>query len=382
MTPFRRPGSPNLYVWPTVPLYGRVGPWSTGTKDKRQAEAMERMLRDLPLRGFGDILRMIPAEVSLPDVYVAHLEGRLEEIRAMKTDPKIADAIGAPDDEASFLNQLSDARVYAGMLDVLRLVPDGARLSYLRDPKHVENVLHAREREGAKRNTVRRSLYRAVSDLLDRELGSSAKTAIMAEVDFPQANDERKVTLRPDQLAKLLGAIGDPLFECFVGLAVTSGIDRGPLLRIQPQHFVEGQDGADDLLDVLDTKTAARPRTLALPFAASAYLRRAVQLRRAEPEDRVFPWTDSQVSKRWVAARDAAGLPWLRLKDLRSVFSEAFVEAGGTLKDLQGVLGHSSGKTSMRYTRAQPIRQRATMERAAELMLGSGRHLKLEGESA
>jgi len=81
-------------------------------------------------------------------------------------------------------------------------------------------------------------------------------------------------------------------------------------------------------------------------------------------------------------ARSTAGLDWLRLKDLRSVFADAFVEAGGTLKDLQAVLGHSSGKTSMRYTRAQPIRQMDTMEAAAQVLGFGPRHLTVEEGSA
>ena len=93
----------------------------------------------------------------------------------------------------------------------------------------------------------------------------------------------------------------------------------------------------------------------------------------------MFGWTKHGVRSRWEAAREGAGLPWLRFKDLRSVFADAYVEAGGTIKDLQGVLGHATGATSIRYTRAQPIRQRGAME-AAERVMGFGsRHLKVEG---
>lgn len=378
MSPFKRKRSPYWQIWPMVPGYGRVGPWSTGTKDKVKAQAIEALLKELPMRGHGRIIRMLLEGVTdVREVYVHHLEGRLPELEARATDPKIADAVGDEDDESSFISHVHDDRVRSGLRNLVRLVPAGARLSWLKEPKNVEDVLHRRQREGLKRNSVRRSLYRAISDLLDRELGSGEKTAIMAEVTFPAEKDERDVQLSPERIARLLDGIHDPRFECFVGLAVTSGVDRGPLLRIRPRHFDEG----DASLEVLDRKTDARPRTLELPGPASAFLRRAIMLANAGPDDRVFPWTVHQVRGMWEAAREDAKMPWLRFKDLRSVFADHFVGAGGTLKELKEWLGHASEKTSLRYTRAQTVRMKDTAEKATSSM-GFGRHLKAEEESA
>ena len=200
----------------------------------------------------------------------------------------------------------------------------------------------------------------------------------MSEVKFPVAKDERDAKLRADQVARLLDSTPDPLYECFIGLAVTSGIDRGPMLKIRPSDY----DDLTGALDVQDTKTDARPRTLQLPTTAATFLRRAILLAHPGMDDLVFTWTAGQVRHRWRHVRQAAALPGLRFKDLRSVFADAFVEAGGTLKDLQVVLSHSSGKTSMRYTRAQPIRQQDTMERAAQVLGFVPRHLTIEEGSA
>ena len=369
MSPFKRIRSPYWQVWPRVTGHGRVGPYSTKTKDHACALAMERVIKELPLRGHDQLITMLTTgRTSVAEIYVHHVSGKLHELAARMSDPKISEAVDA------LVPQVKDDRVRSGLQKLLELCPAGARLSYLREPKTIEDVLHARERQGIRRNSVRRSLYRAISDLLDRELGGAIKTGIMGEVRYPAEKDERETKLRPDQIAKVLDSVIDPLFECMVGLAVTSGIDRAPLLAIQPQHF----DERTGVLDVIDTKTSARPRAIELPTVAASYLRRAILLRAAGPEERVFPWTRHQVRRYWDATRERAQMPWLRFKDLRSVFSTYFVSADGALKDLQTVLGHASGKTSLRYTKNQPIRQRQTMERAAELMGFTKQHLKVE----
>lgn len=372
MSPFRRTGSPYWQVWLTVPGYDRVGPWSTGTTDAKRAESMEAMLRELPMRGHGEILRMIGRNgLSLADVYVAHIEGRLAEVRSMMKDPLLATAVQRR------RVRTKDERILHGLHDLERLAPQGARVSWLADPKNISEALHTREREGLKRNSVRRSLYRACCEVLQDELGSAEKTRILSEVRFPTAKDERDAKLQPAEIASLLTAAEnvDPRFGCMIGLAVTSGVDRAPLLKIRPRDF----DEATGELHVRDTKTAARPRTLLLSVPAANYLRRGILLSKPGADGLVFPWTIHQVRNQWDAAREAAGLDWLRFKDLRSVFADAFVRAGGTLKDLQAVLGHSSGKTSMRYTRVQPVEQRKAMEGAAAAMGFSTRpHLKVE----
>lgn len=368
MSPYRRPGSPFFQIAPTVPGFGRVGPWSTGTKDRRVADAMEAVVSGLPLRGYAEVVRLLVSrKVKVSTVYVAHLENRLDAVKNEATDPKLSEVVAGM--------TVADARVKAGLEELLRLAPAGSRLSYL-SAKHVEDLLHRRQAEGVKRNTVRRSLYRAIAEVLDRESGAAGAAAVLSEVNYPQANDERDAKLRPAQVAKLLDSTSDPLFECFMGLAVTSGIDRGPMLRIRPRDFNE-QTGE---LEVHDTKTKARPRTLLLSKTAAGFLSRAIQLAHPGLDGVVFAWTKDQVRHRWREAREGAGLEWLRLKDLRSVFADAFVQAGGTLKDLQAVLGHSSGKTSMRYTRSQPVRQAETMEGAAkEMGFSERRRLKVEG---
>jgi integrase len=55
------------------------------------------------------------------------------------------------------------------------------------------------------------------------------------------------------------------------------------------------------------------------------------------------------VAKSWGRIRRAAGLPHLRLHDLRHQFASFLVNDGRTLYEVQAILGHSSSKVTERY---------------------------------
>ncbi len=55
------------------------------------------------------------------------------------------------------------------------------------------------------------------------------------------------------------------------------------------------------------------------------------------------------ISKVWVRLRQKAGLPHLRLHDLRHQFASFLVNDGRTLYEVQQILGHSDPKVTMRY---------------------------------
>lgn len=55
------------------------------------------------------------------------------------------------------------------------------------------------------------------------------------------------------------------------------------------------------------------------------------------------------ITKVWDRLRKAAGLPHLRLHDLRHQFASFLVNDGRTLYEVQQILGHSDPKATMRY---------------------------------
>lgn len=70
-------------------------------------------------------------------------------------------------------------------------------------------------------------------------------------------------------------------------------------------------------------------------------------------------------------------LQHVRFKDQRSVFATAYLEAGGSVKNLQRILGQADIKTTIRYLRRLSIRFPDETQAAAEHLCRC-RHLKLE----
>lgn len=76
------------------------------------------------------------------------------------------------------------------------------------------------------------------------------------------------------------------------------------------------------------------------------------------------------VKKTWHRLRAAAGLPKLRLHDLRHQYASMLVNAGRSLYEVQQILGHSDPKVTERYAHLTP----STLQQAANsvsLRLGS-----------
>lgn len=372
MSPFKRPDSPYWYVSISVPGFGRIPQRSTETRDKTHAKQMEAMLRDLPRVGKAGLLRaLIDGEVSLAELYASKLQGSLDELEARAEDPPLREAVEA------YLPRVDDDRVQTGFAQLLNAAPDRVRLSWLRNPKHISDAYAAAlsgKLTGRKLrpNSVKRSLHRAVQELLAYAYGKHERGRIMEDVTVPHDNDARCPSLTPEEAKDLLAACA-PRFRALVAVAMSTGVDRGPLLRLEARHF----DEARGELQVPDNKTTARPRRLAVPAAAVPFLRQIAVGR--GPSERLFPFTKWQVRNRWEKARKAIGRGDLRFKDLRHVFATAYVQAGAPLKDLQNVLGHAGPEMSMRYTSHQTAGNRQRMDAAAE-RLGL-RHLRAEKEA-
>jgi integrase len=92
-------------------------------------------------------------------------------------------------------------------------------------------------------------------------------------------------------------------------------------------------------------------RSVPLNDAAVAVLG---QLDRGDPDDPVFLSDRTKaafttIAKSWDRIRKSAGLPELRLHDLRHSYASFLVNDGRTLYEVQAILGHSSSKVTERY---------------------------------
>lgn len=363
---FRKGGRPKgpYYTWPTLTGFGKVGPYSTGVRTKALAESVERWLRDAALSDPAAVRGIVEGHYSLREAYQASKEHRLQALVEQSRDPLLVEVI------ERYRAIATDRRVLDGLEALERAVPSAARLSWLTAPKHITDLLSAAVAGGQKVNSVHRSLYAAVKGVLSYELGKARKRAITADVVFRYQDDTRRVEVTPEELRALLDACDEEMRD-LVTAAVLTGVDRGPLLALTPAHV----DLSAGLVRIPDTKNDARQRAVPLSHAALVLFRRLIA-GRGEREP-LFRLTPGAVSNRWSAVQRATGLD-VRFKDLRHVFSNAWVDEGGTLAQLGDVLGHKKASTTLRYTARQARADRARVDRVAERLGLVRDHLRVE----
>jgi len=349
-----------------------IGRISTGTKDRRLANAMERAVDELALQGWGDLVARLGVDLRLPDLYAGKIMGphALQELRDKKADPSLQSVL----DRAKIF--IDDSRARDGVRELEQFLEEmgetGVSFSWLRKPAHLNALyVHARG-TGRPPNSLRRSLHRAVCEILSHELGRGQMLAVMADVKKPSADDERTVDLTPKQIQELLGQLDDEV-RPVIEFALLTGIDLTPILRLRPMDY----DSETGTVQVDDRKAPSRKRSVPVPPAAESIIR--LHSAGKEEVETLFGLTRWQVRRRYDSARKAAKLEHVRIKDLRAVFATSYLRAGGSVKDLMSILGHSGPTMTLRYLRRLPARQRAEMEAAAEKMgLGVRHMLKVE----
>ncbi|HET7234543.1 MAG TPA: hypothetical protein VFJ16_31310 [Longimicrobium sp.] len=407
MAAYLRRDRPNegYRIWPTLPRpFGRVGPWQTGTKNKRTAEAMENYVVEMAVTRPDVVECLVRGEFDLRELWIAKAQSsarvdRVGDLVLNSKDPMLSEAA------ERYAKVAKDGRVRDALprLSVLaREVNEGRagggpaarepRLSWLLEPANVTDLYQAAMDAGQSEASVYRSIHRAVSELVRYHFGKARVRDLMDDVETPDQTTRREVRVSADEIQRLLSEFDDE-FRDIVSLAILLAVDRGPLLRVAPRFFNE-QEGT---LEVLDSKTAHRGRVVVLPAAAVAILRRLCAGRRAD--DRVFDWTPSAFRHRWEAGRDraagdqkrergrrrearrAAGtnivtLPDLRFKDLRHLLPTALNALKVPRAEIERVLGHAPGSTvTSRYI--TPVGARENMD-AAAARLGLDRlHLKV-----
>lgn len=78
------------------------------------------------------------------------------------------------------------------------------------------------------------------------------------------------------------------------------------------------------------------------------------------------PYTN--IHKAWGKIRDQAGLPQLRIHDLRHQYASFLVNSGRTLYEVQQILGHSTSKTTIRYSHLSSATLQAAANSASVLI--------------
>jgi len=380
MAAFKRRGRRYYEIEPVLPVTGPIGRLSARWTSRRAAEAVERALHELDVTGWSDLCRAVrERRIRVMELYDAKIRGEaaLLALRERLEDVELAAVV------REYRELVTDRRVREGLDQLLELAPlvageaaglervDSLMFGWLRQPANLTR-LYARAMQTRRPNSVRRSLHRAVCELLTYRLGRGEMLRVMADVRKPGERDERTAMLTPDEIEAALRA-ADPEFRPVLGLAVTTGIDRGVMLALRVADY----DERAGTLRVPDLKTAARPRTLVLrgePILENAeyWLRLLVAGRR--PAEPLVPLTAGQIRSRWAAVRRRIGRSDVRWKDLRGVFATWYLAAGATVRDCQYVLGHATITMSVRYERRLPGGRNRLALREQALRVGRLEH--------
>lgn len=159
--------------------------------------------------------------------------------------------------------------------------------------------------------------------------------------------------LSNDEAARLADAVHNstnPMLRYIVGFLLMTGARKREALDAKWDH-VNFEQG---LWLVPITKSGV-PRHIYLSSAAIELLRKLQQDILHDPQNPyIFPNPTTGLPYQcifhaWDVARKQAGLPSLRIHDLRHSFASVLVNNGVSIYDVQKLLGHSSIRTTQRY---------------------------------
>ncbi len=369
--PYKRDRSPYYYARRrNLPGYGDTGRLSTRTTSKKVASDMERLLDQIAERALTnptwyELLNAVCKEktIGLPELLRAKNAGTLEALKRSLTDPPLTEAVRAFQDATS-----PKRPVLQGLAMLKAYAPPTARLGDLTARTIMDLCLDAERNgnngEGIKRNSVRRTLLRAISLLLRYHLGKAERDRIFADVHYAGEDDTREIHLTPQEIGKLLTActkFGYDELATIIRLAMQASADRGVLLRgDSPNGFRRGLL-VRDLRILEDNKTGeysgeayladgkTKDRTRTVPLTDSLCRELLVLCRDKGPDEPVFNIAYQQLDFVWTRVREEAGLDHVRFKDLRAQFSIYGEEADIPLTVLAKTMGHGDEAMTRRY---------------------------------
>jgi integrase len=170
------------------------------------------------------------------------------------------------------------------------------------------------------------------------DTGLTAKPALppMGEKLRPKVPDTAPDPLSEAELEKLRG-IGEP-YRFAVRLILATGLRWSDVVRLEAKHLKP--DGA---IEIVCSKTG---KLLHVPVADADLVR---DIRRRI--GRLVPFSENSVGSFNRTVKLGSGVERFNTYRLKDTFACRWLDAGGSLVDLQHVLGHSDPRTTLRYGR-------------------------------
>ena len=259
-------------------------------------------------------------------------------------------------------------------------------------PVDVERLLAARRDSVAPATLVKIHAVLRVA-LADAERRDLIPRNVARAVRAPALAEEERPALTVDEGRRVLAAVEGERYEAVVVLGLLLGLRRGEILglrwddidldgrTIRVRRALQRVDGS---LRLVETKTRRSRRPVPMPALALPALgrRKATQtadrLAAGESWQRtglVFttglgtPVEPRNVNRWFDQLRTRAGLPWLRLHDLRHGCATFLLAHGVDPRTVMEILGHTTIRQTMdRYAHALPERVRAAADTMDEAL--------------
>jgi integrase len=177
--------------------------------------------------------------------------------------------------------------------------------------------------------------------------------------------NRRKRYLNGPELGRLFLAvesIRDVYVQAAIKLLIFTGARRNEILSLRWEHV----DLKAGLLRLSDSKTGSKDVVISS---------HAVNILRDIPRLSGSPFVlpgrrrgTHLVEIPWERIRDQAGIPDVRLHDVRHTFASVLVTSGASLPVIGGILGHASPVTTARYAHLADDPARAAAEAAGDLL--------------
>jgi integrase len=197
---------------------------------------------------------------------------------------------------------------------------------------------------------------------------------------FPECKRDRFVTRA--EMPALLQAIEreqNVYMRAALWLYLLTGLRRSELLTVKHADI----DIGEKLLRLADTK-AGRPHYLPLSEPALVVIR---QIPPVDGNDYLLPGRRPgaslvELKRAWARVRASAGIPDVRLHDLRRTVGSWLAQSGHSLALIGRVLNHSNTSTTAIYARFHTDDARAALEEHAQRIIGIAGAAATAGEDA
>jgi integrase len=325
---------------------------SLGTKSKRRAHDLERMILNLADRARQDLVRAwLEDGIEIEELAEAYETGRLDELTARIERPAVTLDMAI---EAALRSQSADvrkttlARYTDGLGHLIAFAGPEALVADVLTLDTLKEFKLARREAGAAKETINNDLG-ALSVLATYAVEKGWITKRPSVKRFKRT--QRIRYLEPDLLAPYMAHLR-PDYRTMMQLLIGTGMRLGEAEGLRVCDLRGRDDGMRASIE--DAKTAESIRDVFVPGWVAQELKAWIDRWSLSGTDRLFWIPRRTTQKEHSRACGMAGVHDYTIHDHRHTFAVQHAKAGMPLHLLQQQLGHKHISTTMRYAKYHP----------------------------